>query len=51
MVLFVVPFQNNVQQHHTQFKMAAVAKNKNVFNCSLLLYTKWWQKLTWPLAS
>jgi hypothetical protein len=31
------PFQNFVRQARSPFKMAAVTKNKNVFNCPLLL--------------
>jgi hypothetical protein len=34
---WVVPFQNYVRQLHPPFKMAAVTKNRNFFNCSLLL--------------
>jgi hypothetical protein len=35
---WVGPFQNFVRQtHHPPFKMAAVTKNRNVFNCPLLL--------------
>jgi hypothetical protein len=34
----VVPFQNCVRQLFPPFKMAAVTKNRNFFNCPLLLY-------------
>jgi hypothetical protein len=34
---WVGPFQNCVRQPRPPFKMAAVAKNRNFFNCSLLL--------------
>jgi hypothetical protein len=34
---WVGPFQNSVQQPHPPFKMAAVTKNRNFFNCPLLL--------------
>ena len=37
MVLGWVPFQICVQQLHPPFKMAAVTKNRNFFNCPLLL--------------
>jgi hypothetical protein len=37
----VQQFQKNcVQQLHPPFKMAAVTKNGNFFNCPLLLYYK-----------
>ena len=44
----MTPFQNCVQQPWPQFKMAAVTKNRNFFNCPLLLYykSKWVQILT-----
>jgi hypothetical protein len=44
---WVVPFQNCVRQLHSPFKMATVTKNKNFFNCPLLLYykSKWAQFL------
>jgi hypothetical protein len=35
---WVGPFQNCVRQHRPPFKMAAVTKNRNFFNCPLLLY-------------
>ena len=49
---WVCPFQNCVRQPHLPFKMAAVTKNRNFFNCPLLLYykSKWAQILytaTW----
>jgi hypothetical protein len=34
---WVCPFQNSVRQTRPQFKMAAVIKNRNFFNCPLLL--------------
>jgi hypothetical protein len=34
---WVGPFQNCVGQPHPPFKMAAVTKNINFFNCPLLL--------------
>jgi hypothetical protein len=34
---WVVPFQYCVRQPHPPFKMAAVTKNRNFFNCPLLL--------------
>jgi hypothetical protein len=34
---WVVPFQNCVRQAHPPFKMAAVTKDRNFFNCPLLL--------------
>jgi hypothetical protein len=37
---WVVPFQYCVRQLHPPFKMAAVTKNRNFFNCPLLLYFK-----------
>jgi hypothetical protein len=37
---WVVPFQNCVRQLHPPFKMATVTKNRNFFNCPLLLYNK-----------
>jgi hypothetical protein len=33
-------YQNCVQQPRPPFKMAAVTKNRNLFNCPLLLYCK-----------
>ena len=44
----VVPFQNYISQSCPPFKMAVVAKNRNFFNCPLLLYykSKWAQILT-----
>jgi hypothetical protein len=36
----VAPFQNCVRQPLPPFKMAAVSKNRNFFNCPLLLYYK-----------
>jgi hypothetical protein len=40
--LNVIFYQNmpNVQQPHPPFKMAAVTKNRNFFNCPLLLHYK-----------
>ena len=38
--LYMTPFQNCVRQPWPPFKMAAVTKNINFFNCSLLLYYK-----------
>ena len=35
---WVGPFQNCVRQPRPPFKMAAVTKNRNFFNCPLLLY-------------
>ena len=35
---WVGPFQNCVQQPRPLFKMAAATKNRNFFNCPLLLY-------------
>jgi hypothetical protein len=45
---WVGPFQNCVWQKCAPFKMAAVTKNRNFFNCPLLLYykSKWAQILT-----
>jgi hypothetical protein len=42
------PFQNFVRQPCPPFKMAAVTKNRNFFNCPLLLYykSKWTQIFT-----
>jgi hypothetical protein len=37
---WVVPFQYCVRQLHPPFKMAADTKNRNFFNCPLLLYYK-----------
>jgi hypothetical protein len=37
---WVGPFQNCVRQLLPPFKMAAVTKNRNFFNCPLLLYYK-----------
>ena len=37
---WVGPFQNCVRQPRPPFKMAAVTKNRNFFNCPLLLYYK-----------
>jgi hypothetical protein len=37
---WVGPFQNCVRQTRPAFKMAAVTKNRNFFNCPLLLYYK-----------
>ena len=37
---WVGPFQNCVRQPRPPFKMAAFTKNRNFFNCSLLLYYK-----------
>jgi hypothetical protein len=36
-LIVVVPFQNCVRQPRPPFKMAAVTKNRNFFNCPLLL--------------
>ena len=45
---WVDPFQNYVRQPRPPFKMAAVTKNRNFFNCPLLLYykSKWAQIVT-----
>ena len=45
--IWVGPFQNYVWQPCLPFKMAAVTKNRNFFNCPLLLYykSKWDQIL------
>ena len=45
---WVVSFQNCIRQPHPSFKTAAVTKNRNFFNCLLLLYckSKWAQILT-----
>jgi hypothetical protein len=42
---WVIPFQNCVLQLHPPFKMVAATKNRNFFNCPLLLYyiSKWAQ--------
>ena len=37
---WAVPFQNCVRQPRPPFKMAAVTKNRNLFNCPLLLFFK-----------
>jgi hypothetical protein len=37
MILRWVPFQNCVRQPRPPFKMAAVTKNRNFFNCPFLL--------------
>ena len=37
---WVVPVQNCAGQLRPPFKMAAVIKNRNFFNCPLLLYYK-----------
>ena len=37
---WVGSFHNYVQQLRPPFKMAAVTKNRNFFNCPLLLYYK-----------
>jgi hypothetical protein len=45
---WVGPFQIYVWQPCPPFKMAAVTKNRNFFNCPLLLYykSKWAQIVT-----
>jgi hypothetical protein len=41
-------FHSYVRQSRSPFKMAAITKNRNFFNCPLLLYykSKWAQILT-----
>jgi hypothetical protein len=34
---YMLNYSNCVRQHHPPFKMTAVTKNRNFFNCSLLL--------------
>ena len=45
---WVGPFQNCVRPSRPPFKMDAITKNRNFFNCPLLLYykSKWAQVIT-----